>query len=86
MQQDASPQTEKLWRRYLSNYMGALRMIDDQVKRLLGQLDLRNLSKNTLIIFTSDHGDSLMNYGIGHKGSMCTRRSRTFRRSGTTSA
>ncbi len=68
MQQDESPQTEKLWRRYLSNYMGALRMIDDQIKRLLEHLDARGLSKNTLIVFTSDHGDSLMNYGIGHKG------------------
>ena len=68
MQQDASPQTEKLWRRYLSNYMGMLRLIDDQIKRLLEHLEAKGLTKKTLIVFTSDHGDSLMNYGIGHKG------------------
>jgi arylsulfatase A-like enzyme len=68
MQQDASPQTEPLWRRYLSNYMGALRMIDDQIKRLTEHLDAKGLTRRTLIVFTSDHGDSLMNFGIGHKG------------------
>jgi arylsulfatase A-like enzyme len=68
MQQDASPQTEKLWRRYLSNYMGALRLIDDQIKRLVEHLESKGLTQKTLIVFTSDHGDSLMNFGIGHKG------------------
>lgn len=68
MQQDASPQTEKLWRRYLSNYMGMLRLIDDQIKRLLEYLDRKGMRENTLFVFTSDHGDALMNFGLGHKG------------------
>lgn len=68
MQQDASPQTERLWRRYLSNYMGMLRLIDDQIKRLIAHLDAKGLRENTLFLFTSDHGDALMNFGIGHKG------------------
>lgn len=68
MQQDASPQTEPLWRRYLSNYMGMLRLIDDQIKRLMDHLDKKGLTQDTLFVFTSDHGDALMNFGIGHKG------------------
>ncbi|WP_446743550.1 sulfatase family protein [Silvibacterium acidisoli] len=68
MQQDASPQTERLWRRYLSNYMGMLRLIDDQVKRLVEHLEAKDLMKNTVVVFTSDHGDALMNFGLGHKG------------------
>ncbi|SDF62840.1 sulfatase [Terriglobus roseus] len=68
MQQDASPQTEPLWRRYLSNYMGMLRLIDDQIQRLLNHIDTRGLRDNTLFLFTSDHGDALMNFGLGHKG------------------
>jgi arylsulfatase A-like enzyme len=68
MQQDASPQSEPLWRRYLSNYMGMLRLIDDQIKRLLDHVQAKGLMENTLFLFTSDHGDSLMNFGIGHKG------------------
>lgn len=67
-QQDVSPDTEKLWRRYLSNYYGALRMVDDQIKRLLQHLDDSGLTQQTLVVFTSDHGDSLMNFGVGHKG------------------
>ena len=68
MQQDASPETEPLWRRYLSNYMGAFRMIDDQVERLVHHLAAKGLMEKTVVVFTSDHGDSLMNFGIAHKG------------------
>ena len=41
---------------------------DDQIKRLMEYLGAKNLTKKTLVVFTSDHGDSLVNYGIGHKG------------------
>ncbi len=67
-QQNVFPDTEKMWRRYLSNYYGALRMVDDQIKRLMQHLDDDGLTQKTLVVFTSDHGDSLMNYGVGHKG------------------
>lgn len=67
-QQDSFPDTEKLWRRYRSNYFGALRMLDDQIKRLIEHLEGKGLTRRTVVVFTSDHGDALMNYGIGHKG------------------
>jgi arylsulfatase A-like enzyme len=67
-QQDSFPDTEKMWRRYRSNYFGALRMIDDQIKRLVEYLDERRLTNRTIVVFTADHGDFLMNYGLGHKG------------------
>jgi arylsulfatase A-like enzyme len=68
MQQNASPWSELTWRRYLSNYMGMLRLIDDQIKRLVDHLEAKGLMEKTLCVYTSDHGDALMNYGIGHKG------------------
>lgn len=68
LQQSQCPITDPQWRRYLSNYLGALRMIDDQIARLAGHLEQRGLSRNTLVVFTSDHGDYLMNYGLGRKG------------------
>jgi arylsulfatase A-like enzyme len=68
LQQDNFPETETQWRRYVSNYLGALRMIDDQIKRLVDHVAARGLTGNTLIVFTSDHGDYLMNYGLGRKG------------------
>ena len=68
LQQDNFPYTEDNWRRYVSNYLGALRMIDDQIKRLTEHLDQRNLARNTVFLFTSDHGDYMMDYGLGRKG------------------
>ncbi len=67
-QQNSFPDTETKWRRYRSNYFGALRMVDDQIQRLMAHLDEKNLTKRTLVVFTADHGDFLMDYGLGHKG------------------
>ncbi|HEU4636700.1 MAG TPA: sulfatase-like hydrolase/transferase [Edaphobacter sp.] len=68
LQQDNFPDTEKQWRRYVSNYLGALRMIDDQLKRLTEFLEQKQLTRKTLVVFTADHGDYLMDYGLGRKG------------------
>jgi len=68
LQQDNFPATEEQWKRYVSNYLGALRMIDDQIKRLTDHLEARHLTNDTLVVFTADHGDYLMDYGLGRKG------------------
>ena len=51
-----------------SNYLGLLRLLDDQVKRFVAFLDEENLSDNTIIIFLSDHGDFVGEYGLMRKG------------------
>lgn len=51
-----------------SNYMGMLRMIDDQVKRFFTYLDEHKLRDNTHIIILSDHGDFVGEYGLVRKG------------------
>jgi arylsulfatase A-like enzyme len=66
-QEDGFP-TEKNWRRYKSNYLGMLRLIDDQLARLVAFLDKKNLTKDTIVIYLADHGDYLMDYGLGRKG------------------
>lgn len=68
LQQDNFPETEKQWRRYVSNYLGALRMLDDQISRLVEHVARRSLTEKTVIVFTSDHGDYLMDYGLARKG------------------
>ncbi|MFT4111158.1 sulfatase [Silvibacterium sp.] len=68
LQQDNFPETETQWQRYVSNYLGALRMIDDQIARLTTHIEERGLTKKTLVVFTADHGDYLMDYGLGRKG------------------
>jgi arylsulfatase A-like enzyme len=66
-QEDGFP-SEKNWRRYKSNYLGMLRLIDDQLARLLHFLEEKQLMENTIIVYLADHGDYLMDYGLGRKG------------------
>jgi arylsulfatase A-like enzyme len=48
-------------------------MIDDQIARLNSYLEKRNLTNKTLVVFTADHGDYLMNYGLAAKVSVSTK-------------
>src|SRR5690606_20712658 len=41
------------------SYKAMVRLVDDQVGRLLDELEKQNLMENTLIVFTSDHGEML---------------------------
>lgn len=66
--EQAFPDYEKHFQRARSNYMGMLRMIDDQVKRFAEFLDGKGLSENTIVLFLSDHGDFVGEYGLLRKG------------------
>jgi arylsulfatase A-like enzyme len=62
------PDYEKLLPRMRSNYCGMLRLIDDGVKRFVQFLDAAHLRENTIIVFVSDHGDFVGEYGLMRKG------------------
>jgi arylsulfatase A-like enzyme len=47
---------------------GTIKMIDDNVGRILTTLEKTGLSENTMIIFTSDHGDYCGDHGLVLKG------------------
>ncbi|MFM9971479.1 MAG: sulfatase, partial [Burkholderiales bacterium] len=49
------------------NY-GAIAMIDDGVGRLIGELDALGIADNTVVIFTSDHGEYLGDHQLMLKG------------------
>ena len=68
LEEDANPGYDLLWRRTRSNYLGMLRLIDDQLGRLVSFLDKRGLRENTLMVYLSDHGDYFCDYGLIHKG------------------
>jgi arylsulfatase A-like enzyme len=53
--------------RVIPAYMGLIKQIDDQLGRLFRFLDERALSRNTMIVFTSDHGDYLGDHWLGEK-------------------
>ncbi|MGW5666416.1 sulfatase-like hydrolase/transferase [Micromonospora sp. NPDC003776] len=66
--EEKRPGYDKLWRRYRANYCGMLRLIDDQLRRLVEHLKERGLYDNTLLIFLADHGDYAADYGLQRKG------------------
>lgn len=51
----------------ISNYYGLVTEIDDWVGKILGKLDELGLTENTLVIFTSDHGEMLGAHGLREK-------------------
>lgn len=50
-----------------AHYLEKCSLIDDYVGRLVAALERRSLLDNTVIIFTSDHGDCLGDFGIWNK-------------------
>lgn len=48
-------------------YMGLVKQVDDHLGRLFAELDRRGRRDDTLIVFTSDHGDHLGDHGLGEK-------------------
>ncbi|MBX9758202.1 MAG: alkaline phosphatase family protein [Beijerinckiaceae bacterium] len=48
-------------------YMGLIKQIDDQLGLLFAFLEKRGLFENTMIVFTSDHGDYLGDHWLGEK-------------------
>jgi arylsulfatase A-like enzyme len=62
------PGYDTYWRRTKSNYLGMVRLIDDQIDRLLRFMHENRLLENTLVIITSDHGDYMTDYGLMRKG------------------
>jgi len=48
-------------------YMAMVKQIDDEIGRLLGALDQAGRMDDTMIVFTSDHGDYLGDHWLGEK-------------------
>lgn len=59
--------TEKV-KSKMKEYMASVSGVDRNVGRLMAKLKELGLEKNTIVIFTSDHGYSMGHNGIEHKG------------------
>ncbi|MEM9348931.1 MAG: sulfatase-like hydrolase/transferase [Pseudomonadota bacterium] len=62
--------TEQEAREILALTFGMITMIDDCVGRILAALDTNGFAENTVVIFASDHGDYMGDYGIMLKGNL----------------
>jgi arylsulfatase A-like enzyme len=56
--------TEDQFRHALAAQFGMIALIDDQIGRVLARLDELGLSENTIVVFTSDHGDMFGDHGL----------------------
>jgi arylsulfatase len=57
-------------RTLLAYYMANVTMIDEQVGRIMTRLEETGLLENSVVIFTSDHGDCLGDHGLVEKWTM----------------
>ncbi|MCW5610373.1 MAG: sulfatase-like hydrolase/transferase [Rubrivivax sp.] len=57
-------------RELTANYYGMIALIDHQVGRIVARLQALGLLDETLLLFTSDHGDWLGDHGLVLKGPM----------------
>ncbi len=55
-------------REIIARTYGMISLIDENIGRLLGALDATGLADNTVVIFTSDHGDLMGDCGLVFKG------------------
>src|SRR5262245_7438348 len=58
---------DEVRQRVIPAYMGLIKQIDDQMGRLFGWMEERGLFDNTMIVFSSDHGDYLGDHWMGEK-------------------
>ena len=55
------------YQRYMQDYLATIQSVDDNIGRLLKFLDGSGLSKNTVVIYTSDQGFFLGDHGLFDK-------------------
>ncbi|MHC4248411.1 MAG: sulfatase-like hydrolase/transferase [Planctomycetota bacterium] len=56
------------WRRTRAAYWALVSWLDSEVGRILGVLKETGLDDDTIVVFTSDHGDMLGSHGLATKG------------------
>ena len=54
--------------RAVKNYFAAVAGVDEQVGRIVAALDGLGMRDDTIVVFTSDHGEMMGSHGLMHKG------------------
>jgi len=68
LEDESCPDLHRDLPRLRGNYMGMIRLIDDQIKRFVEALKADGTYDNTLFVILSDHGDYCGEYGLIRKG------------------
>ena len=62
--------TEADWRRLIANYWGLCSLVDTHTGTILNTLEECGLAGNTIVVYTSDHGDMMGSHRLLAKGVM----------------
>jgi arylsulfatase A-like enzyme len=62
------PLEEARWKRFNDYYINCLRNVDRSVEALFAELQALQLDQNTIVIYTSDHGEMAGAHGLRGKG------------------
>ena len=65
-----APQSDRQLREIIANYYGMISLVDHHIGRVLAVLNEEGLLQDTMVVFTSDHGDWLGDHGLVLKGPM----------------
>jgi arylsulfatase A-like enzyme len=66
----ASHATPERVRRMRKHYYASITMVDEKVGQILDKVKDRGLEDNTIVVYTSDHGDHLFDHGLYYKGEL----------------
>ena len=61
---------EQLYRNYIGSYYALVSEIDTQVGKIFAELEKNGMVENTIVVFTSDHGDFVGGHGMIEKAAM----------------
>ncbi len=67
-QSQSKPPSEFDDKRMQASYYAMIEQLDSEFGRLLDYLDAEGLRENTIVLFTSDHGEALGDHGLVYKG------------------
>jgi len=55
------------WRNVMAQYYGSISFIDDGIGQLLAVLEQHGMLENTIVVYSSDHGEMMFDHGMIHK-------------------
>jgi arylsulfatase A-like enzyme len=62
------PLEDVRWKRFNDYYLNCIRNVDRSIEALLAELEALKLDQNTIVVFTSDHGEMAGAHGLRGKG------------------
>ena len=62
------PLEEERWRRFNDYYINCIRAVDAQLMSIFAELEALGMADNTIVVFTTDHGEAAGAHGLRGKG------------------